>query len=103
MPAPAQGGDKVQVQVAVAIGPGSGKRKCPRCLGYGHFYKSCKVALPPPAIMMAAWEEQLTILTAKGPPKKKVKALLADAGGPATVVAPSQSAARAFGALVEGL
>ena len=99
MPAPAQAGDKVQVR------PGSGKRKCPRCLGYGHFYKSCKVALPPPA--MAAWEEQLTKLTAKGPAKKKVKAPVgapvADAGGPATVVAPSQSAARAFGALVEGL
>ena len=94
MPAPAQAGDKVQVR------PGSGKRKCPRCLGYGHFYKSCKVLQAP---AMAAWEEQLTILTAKGPPKKKVKALLADAGGPATVVAPSQSAARAFGALVEGL
>ena len=35
---------------------------------------------------MAAWEEQLTILTAKGPPKKKVKAPVgapvADAGGP---------------------
>jgi hypothetical protein len=56
-------------------------------LGYGHFYKSCKVALPPPA--MAAWEEQLTKLTAKGPAKKKVKAPV--------------GAARAFGALVEGL